>query len=94
MKRSFDMTLFLSGVLTGSPATQRRHLRQALIMQAAIQQRWERENPWAWQCKHIRWFLGTYLKRHSKASSYRYRLTALLIWKRMGKDESCVITAQ
>ena len=43
MSKSFDMTLFLSGVLTGSKATQQRHPRQARIMQAAIQQRWQRD---------------------------------------------------
>jgi hypothetical protein len=31
--------------LAGSKTTQQRHLRQALIMQAAIQQRWQRDNP-------------------------------------------------
>jgi hypothetical protein len=47
----FDVALFLSGVLTGSKATQQRHLWQARIMQAAIQQRWRRDNPWTWQLK-------------------------------------------
>jgi hypothetical protein len=64
--RSFDMALFLSGVLTGSKATQQRHLRQARIMQAAIQQRWQRDNPWTWQLKHVRWFLTQHLKDHSE----------------------------
>ncbi len=44
MTRPFDMALFLSGVLTGSKITQQQHLRQARIMQAAIQQRWQRES--------------------------------------------------
>jgi len=43
--KTFDMELFLSGVLTGLKVTQQRHLRQARIMQAAIQQRWQCDNP-------------------------------------------------
>ena len=85
MSRRFDVTLFLSGVLTGSKATQQRHLRQAQIMQAAIHQRWHRDNPWTWQLKHVRWFLSEHLKDRSDATRYYYRLTALLIWRRLGK---------
>ncbi|WP_311776182.1 hypothetical protein [Pseudomonas sp. RIT778] len=88
MAKSFDMTLFLSGVLHGSNATQQRHLRQARIMQAAIQQRWQRENPWTWQLKHVRWFLTQHLKDHSNATKYYYRLTVMLIWNRMGKVQN------
>ncbi|EPJ9564379.1 hypothetical protein [Pseudomonas aeruginosa] len=83
MSKPFDMTLFLSGVLTGSSATQQRHLRQARIMQLAIQQRWKRDNPWTWQLKHVRWFLNEHLKNHSTASRYYYQLTVSLIGKRM-----------
>ena len=86
MSKPFDMTLFLSGVLTGSKATQQRHLGQARIMQAAIQQRWQRDNPWTWQLKHVRWFFTQHLKDHSDAARYYYRLTALLIWRRLGSD--------
>jgi hypothetical protein len=86
--KPFDMTLFLSGVLTGSKVTQQRHLRQARIMQAAIQQRWQRENPWTWQLKHVRWFLTQHLKDHSNATKYYYRLTVMLIWNRMGKVQN------
>lgn len=71
MSRPFDMALFLRSVLTGSSSTQQRHLRQARIMQAAIQRRWQLDNPWTWQLKHVR---------------YYYRLTTLLIWKRLGLD--------
>jgi hypothetical protein len=88
--KPFDMTLFLSGVLDGSKPTQQRHLRQARIMQAAIQQRWQRDNPWTWRLKHVRWFLVHHLKDHSEATRYYYRLTTLLIWKRMGTDPRCV----
>jgi len=52
-----DMALFLNGVLAGSKRTQQRHLRQARIMQAAIKRRWQRDNPWTWQLKHMQWFL-------------------------------------
>lgn len=86
MTKPFDMALFLSGGLTGSKVTQQRHLRQAGIMQAAIQQRWQRDNPWTWQLKHLRWFLTQYLKNHSGATRYYYQLTAVLIWNRVGKD--------
>ncbi|WP_429507471.1 hypothetical protein [Pseudomonas sp. 2835] len=87
MNKPFDMTLFLSGALTGSQSTRQRHLRQAKIMQTAIQKRWQRGNPWNWQLKHLRWFLTQYLNDHSDASRYYYRLTASLIWTRMGTDD-------
>lgn len=85
MSKPFDMTLFLSGALTGSQSTQQRHLLQARIMQAAIQRRWQCDNPWIWQVKHVRWFFTIHLKNHSGASRLYYRLTAKLIWKRMGR---------
>lgn len=91
MTKIFDMELFLSGVLTGSKATQQRHLRQARIMQAAIQQRWQRDNPWTWQLKHVRWFLTQYLKDHSGPTKYYYQLTALLIWKRLGNGKNFTV---
>jgi len=89
--KPFDMAMFLSGVLAGSKVTQHRHVRQARIMQAAIQQRWQRTNPWTWQLKHIRWFLDHHLKDHSNASRYYYGLTALLIWKRLGSNRKLLI---
>ena len=91
MTKPFDMALFLSGVLTGSKATQQRHLRQARVMQAAIQQRWQRDNPWTWQLKHVRWFLTQHLKDHSAATRYYYRHTALLVWKRLGSDRVLLV---
>ena len=87
MTKPFDMALFLSGVLTGSKVTQQR----PRLMQAAIQQRWQRDNPWTWQHKHVRWFFTQHLKDHSDASRYYYRLTALLIWKRLGHDRERLI---
>lgn len=91
MTKSFDMALFLSGVLTGSKVTQQRHLRQARIMQATIQQRWQRDNPWTWQLKNVRWFLTQHLNDHCDATRYYYRLTALLIWERLGNDRQLLM---
>ena len=62
MTKPFDIALFLNGVLTGSEVTQQQHLRQARIIQAAIQRRWQRENAWNWQLKYVRWFLTQHLK--------------------------------
>jgi hypothetical protein len=45
MSKPFDMELFLAGVLIGSHATRQRHVRQAKIIQVAIAERWQRENP-------------------------------------------------
>ncbi|PYB69395.1 hypothetical protein DMX11_24825 [Pseudomonas sp. LB-090624] len=84
MKKAFDMALFLSGVLKGSQPTQQRHLRQARIMLAAINHRWQRDTPWTWRQKHLRWFLTQYLKDHSDNARYCYLLTARLVWKRLG----------
>ncbi|WP_459747677.1 hypothetical protein [Pseudomonas sp. 3A(2025)] len=53
MSKPFDMELFLTGALTGSPVTRKRHLQQAKVIQAAISGRWRRENPWQWQRKHL-----------------------------------------
>lgn len=91
MTKPFDMALFLSGMLTGSTATQQRHLRQAQIMQVAIQQRWQRDNPWSWQLKHVRWFFIQHLNDHSDATRYYYRLTVRLIWKRLGNAPEVLI---
>lgn len=87
MKKPFDMGLFLSGVLTGSRATRQRHLRQAQIMHVAIQQRWNLDNPWTWQLKHVSWFLDQHLAKHSPFTRYYYLLTARLICQRLGKGE-------
>lgn len=45
MSKSFDMELFLVGVLTGPHATRLRHLQQAMLIQAEIAERWQRETP-------------------------------------------------
>lgn len=52
MSKPFDMEAFLGGVLTGSHATRQRHLRQARVIQAAIDERWQRRTPWCWKRKH------------------------------------------
>ncbi|EMD6027173.1 hypothetical protein ACEOSV_03530 [Pseudomonas aeruginosa] len=84
MSKPFDMELFLAGVLTGSHATRRRHVRQAKIIQAAIAERWQRANPWTWQRKHVVWFLENRLSDHSHATQYYYVLTVRLLARRLG----------
>lgn len=91
MSKHFNMELFLNGVMTGSESTRKRHLRQAKAMQEAIEQRWQRNNPWNWRLKHVHWFLTQHLKNQSSATRYYYRLTALLIWKRLGNDRARLI---
>ena len=56
MSKVFDMELFLSGVLTGSHTTRQRHLRQAQTIQAAITDRWQRDNTWTWRRNTLRGF--------------------------------------
>ena len=63
MSKPFDIELFLSAVLTGSHATRQRHVRQAKITQAEIADRWQRQASWAWQKKHMDWFLEHRLSR-------------------------------
>lgn len=83
MSKPFDMELFLAGVLTGSHATQQRHLRQARIIQAEISERWQRQTPWAWQKKHVAWFLEHRLSGRSEATRYYYLLTVRLLARRL-----------
>ncbi|MBR7195890.1 hypothetical protein [Pseudomonas sp. 14A] len=85
MSKPFDMELFMAGVLTGSHTTQRRHLRQARIIQAEISERWQRQTPWAWQKKHVTWFLEHRLNRRSEATRYHYLLTVRLLARRLQK---------
>ena len=83
MSKQFDMELFLAGVLTGSHATRQRHLRQAKVIQAEIAERWQRETPWAWQRKHLAWFLEHRLNQRSEATRYYYVLTVRLLAQRL-----------
>ncbi|PYC35709.1 hypothetical protein DMX05_21345 [Pseudomonas soli] len=85
MSKSFDMELFLAGVLTGSHATRQRHLRQASIIQNEISKRWQRQTPWAWQRKHLAWFLEHRINRRSDATRYYYLLTVRLLTRRLQK---------
>lgn len=85
MSKPFDMELLLAGVLTGSHATRQRHLRQAKIIQAEISDRWQRETPWAWQRKHVAWFLESRPPRRSEATRYYYLLTVRLLARRLEK---------
>lgn len=84
MSKPFDMELFLAGVLTGSHATRRRHVRQAKIIQAEIAERWQLKTPWAWQRKHVVWFLEHRLRKRSDATRYYYVLTVRLFTQRLG----------
>ena len=86
MSKPFDMELFLAGVLTGSHATRRRHVRQAKIIQAEIAERWQRETPWTWQRKQVIWFLENRLARRSNATRYYYLLTLRLLARRLEKS--------
>ncbi|WP_028614425.1 hypothetical protein [Pseudomonas sp. LAIL14HWK12:I12] len=86
MSKPFDMELFLGGMLKGSHVTRQRHLRQAETIHNEIAQRWQRETPWAWQRKHVVWFLEHYLSRHSEATRYHYVLTLRLIARRLEKS--------
>lgn len=85
MKKVFDMELFLAGVLTGSHASRQRHVRQATIIQAEIAERWQRQEPWTWQKKHVTWFLEQRLNRRSDATRYYYLLTVRLLARRLQK---------
>ncbi|AYG43402.1 hypothetical protein DV532_03435 [Pseudomonas sp. Leaf58] len=85
MSKSFDMELFLAGVLIGSHTTRQRHLRQATLIQAEIANRWQRKTPWAWQRKHLVWFLEHRLDRRSEMTRYYYFLTVRLLTRRLQK---------
>lgn len=83
MSKPFDMELFLTGVLTGSHATRKRHLRQAKLIQSEIAERWQRDTPWAWQKKHMVWFLNNRLYGRSESTRYNYLLTIRLLARRL-----------
>ncbi|MEK2611094.1 hypothetical protein WLF18_18460 [Pseudomonas shirazensis] len=86
MIMSFDMEVFMTGVLTGSHATRQRHVRQAKIIQAEIAARWQRETPWVWQRKHVAWFLDHRMSQRSEATRYYYVLTVRLLARRLEKS--------
>ncbi|MBS7598287.1 MULTISPECIES: hypothetical protein [Pseudomonas] len=86
MSKPFDMELFLAGVLKGSYTTRQRHLRQAKAIQSAIAGRWRRDNPWAWQRKHLDWFLNHHLNLRSESTRYYYLLTVQLLTHRLEKS--------
>ncbi|QJQ12824.1 hypothetical protein A3L25_026710 [Pseudomonas putida] len=86
MSKQFDMELFLAGVLTGSHATRQRHLRQAMLIQAEIAERWQLETPWAWQRKHVAWFLDHRVGGRSESTRYYYLLTVRLLTFRLEKS--------
>lgn len=86
MSKPFDMELFLRGVLSGSHATRQRHLRQAKAIQTAIAERRQRDNPWAWQQKHLAWFLNHHVNQHAESTRYYFLLTMQLLTHRLGKS--------
>lgn len=86
MSKPFDMELFLAGVLTGSHATRQRHLRQAKIIHAEIAERWHRENPRAWQRKHVAWFLEHRISLRGEETRYYYVLTIRLLARRLERS--------
>lgn len=86
MSKPFDIELFLTRVLTGSNATRQRHVRQAKIIQAAISERWKRDNPWTWRRKHLAWILYQGIPLRARATRYQYGLTVQLITQRLGKS--------
>jgi hypothetical protein len=86
MTKTFDMELFLAGVLAGSHTTRQRHFRQAKAIQTAIAERWKRDNPWTWQRKHLAWFLNFYVNQHAGSTRYYYLLTINLIVHRLQKS--------
>ena len=86
MSKQFDMELFLAGVLTGSQATQQRHVRQAKIIQAEIAERWQLEAPWTWKRKHVAWFLEHRMSPRSAATRYHYLLSVRLLARRPEKS--------
>ena len=86
MNKIFDIELFLTAVLSGAHASKLRHLRQAKAIQTAIIQRWDLDNPWQWQRKHLVWFKNQHLKHHAGSTRYYFSLTIALIEKRMGKN--------
>ncbi|MBC2689797.1 hypothetical protein [Pseudomonas kielensis] len=85
MNKPFDMEIFLAGALTGAHATRERHIHQAKTIQAAIFERWNRDNPWTWHRKHLAWFLNHHMNSSSKSTRYYYLLTTNLITLRLGK---------
>ena len=86
MTKAFDMEVFLAGILTGSHATQQRHLRQAKLIHAAIAERWQCETPWGWKRKYLAWFLQHLVNQRSEDTRYYYLLTVRLITMRLEKS--------
>lgn len=83
MTKAFDMEVFWGGMLTGSHAKRQRHLQQAKIIHSEIAKRWQRANPWAWQRKHLVWFVEHFFTGRSEATRYYYLLTVQLLARRL-----------
>jgi len=82
MTKTFDMEVFMAGILTGAHAIRQRHSRQAKAIQIAIFGRWHVNNPWTRQRKHLVWFLNRQLDDHSQSTCQPYLLTTRLLTKR------------
>lgn len=80
------MELFLSGGLTGAPATRWRDLMQAEKIHTVLVERWGVHHPAQWRVKYLRWFLAEHLKSASNDTRYRYWLTVKKIIKRLNKE--------
>ncbi|HLD65242.1 MAG TPA: hypothetical protein VJA19_04295 [Pseudomonas sp.] len=85
MSTAFDMELFLAGVLTGSHATPPAAYPPGQGHPGGDPERWQLDNPRAWQRKHLNWFLVHHLSQRAESTRYYYLLTAQLIAKRLGK---------
>ncbi|MEB0041060.1 MULTISPECIES: hypothetical protein [unclassified Pseudomonas] len=86
MSKPFGIELFLVSGLTGSQTTRQRHLRQAKAIQTAIAERWQRDNSWTWQQKHLAWFLKHHVNLHAESTRYYVLLTIQLLTLRLGKS--------
>ena len=51
----------------------------------SIAKRWQRDNPWTWQRKHLAWFLNHHLNQRTESTHYYYLLTVQLLTHRLGK---------
>lgn len=80
------MELFIAGILVGSHATRKRHIRQAKKIQTSIIGRWNRDNPWTWKLKHIQWFMHRTGVHRKAQTQYSYYLTLKIIETRLNKS--------
>ncbi len=87
---SFNVELFIGGVLKGSPQSRKRHLIQAGVIQSDIEQHWGLKHPRQWQVKHLRWFLQKQQSTASAETCYRYWLTTQLLVLRLNRTNDWI----